>query len=153
MIYDHFSSFIDITIWNILRYLYLYFVLFFPAVLVRSTVHVVVQLDVDCRLNVILYFCRLTAIHAYSHCCNDLWTRKNQSFANNSGEPQPIRTEFGTHAQVKQRQHSGIFGFDVCGLQPRGYIAECFHLFRVVAEGPRRCHMLAEFTCNVCCGS
>jgi len=37
IIYDHFSSFFDITRWNILRYLYLYFVLYFPAVLVRST--------------------------------------------------------------------------------------------------------------------
>jgi len=112
-----------------------------------------VQLDVDCRLNVILYFCRLTATQAFSHCCNDLLDPKNQSFGNNSGEPQPIRTVIGTHAQVKWRQHSGIFGFDVCGLEPKGYIAECFHLFHAVAEGPKRCHLLAEFTCNACCRS
>ena len=30
----------------------------------------------------------------------------------------------------------------VRGLQSRGYIAECFHLFRVVAEGPKRCYLL-----------
>ena len=28
------------------------------------------------RLDVIPYVCRLTTIHAFSHCCNNFWTRK-----------------------------------------------------------------------------
>jgi len=36
---------------------------------------------------------------------------KKQSFGNNSGKPQAIRTKFGTHAQVEGRQRpEDIFG-------------------------------------------
>jgi len=34
----------------------------------------------------------------------------------------------------------------VRGLQPRGYIAECFRLFRVVVKGPKRWFLLIGFS-------
>jgi len=39
--------------------------------------------------------------------------------------------------------------FFVRGLQPRGYIAECFQLFLVVVEGPNGCYLLVRFSCDV----
>ena len=41
-----------------------------------------------------------------------LVVRKNQSFGNNSGKSQPIRTTLGTQSQVKGRQRLGNYGCD-----------------------------------------
>jgi len=35
---------------------------------------------------------------------------KNQSVQSNYSKPQPVRTKLCTHAQIKRRQHTGIFG-------------------------------------------
>ena len=39
--------------------------------------------------------------------------------------------------------------FFVTSLHPRGYIAERFQLFCVVAEGPKGCLLLVRFSCNL----
>jgi len=65
---------------------------------------------VHCRDKCIFGSCK--PFVAFSLYCNGEGGPKYQSFWNNSGKTQLIRTKFGTHAQVEEQHRLGNFGRD-----------------------------------------